>query len=90
MVVCILKNIKSQTRIVLTSYLYEVQVNVFVGVLNYKLSQDILNGLKEKVQGKEQAIFISSNKKAVEGFDIQYINCPNRKVDFDGLTLFLA
>jgi hypothetical protein len=82
------KNIKSKTRLVLTAYFYEVQVNIFVGVINFKLAEDILKFLREKVCGREQAILIREDKSTVERFNIQYINCSERYIDFDGVKFF--
>jgi CRISPR-associated endoribonuclease Cas2 subtype I-E len=82
------KNITNKTKLILAAYLYEIQVNVFVGTINFKLSEEILVYLKEKTKGREQSVFIKECKKTYEGFDVQYINCPKRYIDFDGLKFF--
>jgi len=72
----------------LTAYFYEIQTNIFIGIINYKLAEDILTYLKKEISGKGQVIFIKENKNIIEGFDIYYINCPEQFTDFDGIKFF--
>lgn len=83
-----MRNIKSRTRCVLTAYFYEVQTNIFVGILNFKLYQDILKDLQERVRGKEQALVMRGDKNTARGFSIEYINCFDPRIDFDGIEFF--
>lgn len=84
---CLVKNLKSQSRKILSSFLYEIHRGFFVGKVNYKFSQDFIkyiNGCKLP----EKAIVIIENKVTYEGFDIYYINCKSKVVNMDGNIFF--
>jgi hypothetical protein len=86
---CIVRNIKRQTKLVLSVYCYEIQHNVFAGKINFRLLQEFLKYFKF-IKGNESATFFYTDKNNVEGFKVQYFNCTNYASELDGVTFFKA
>ena len=89
MIVCLIKNIKRPTKQILSTYLYEIQHNVFVGTINYKLFQDFLKHFK-LLSGTESATVIYLDKTKSEKFSVLYFNCTSNHADLDGINFFKA
>jgi hypothetical protein len=74
---------------ILSTFLYQISPNIFVGQINPRFKKELLKHLSQ-IKDKEKAIVLYEDKNLIEGFALLFFNIESNYIDFDGLKFFKA